>query len=234
MHTNTPYLVRRALTLGLLLGATFGIGLAQGYNTAVGLRVGRAGGLSVAQRIGKKTSLEGYVATGLFDDGTTATLLWRRHLPLVLKRVNLFVGGGAHKGWNYVEDDPEGFTSRRGDPFGLDGQVGAEVTFGRTNIALDYNVQVNFSGSLSPIRPPGMAVTLRYVLIKRESNLNIKKPWNDEDKSTEKAREKRKRQRQRDRKKRHRQKERGDKPSLRERVFGSGGDALGASIPAHG
>lgn len=186
---------------------------AQGYNTAVGLRVGRAGGLSAAQRIGKHSSLEAYFTTGLFDEGSTVTLMGRQHLPLIIKRVNLFVGGGVHKGWNYVEETSTDKV-KRGNPFGFDGQVGAEATFGRTNVALDYNVQLNLSGSLSPIRPPGMAITVRYVIDKRESNLKLNLPDFKESSDEKKAREKRKKQRAKERKR----KAKGEKPTFLERL----------------
>ncbi len=199
-----------SLLLALLLAAATSV--AQGYNTAVGLRVGRAGGVSAAQRLGKHASAEAYLTTGIFDDGTTVTLIGRRHVPILLKRFNMFVGAGLHKGWNYVEERDEK-PSRRGNPFGFDGQVGAEVTLGRTNIAFDYNVQLNISGSLSPIRPPGAAVTFRYVIDKRESKLRL--PWLKEDKAQKKAREKRKKERARRKKKRDKDE---DKRGLRERL----------------
>ena len=192
-HRARRLLGAAALTLFCLAGAS-----AQGYNTAVGLRVGRAGGLSIAQRVGKHVSAEAHLTTGLFDDGTTATLLARRHMPILLRRVNLFVGGGLHKGWNYVErdDDGERLPGQRGDPFGIDGQVGAEVTFGRFSLAYDYLPQVHLSGRLNPFRLT-QAVTLRYVIDKRDARMRVNIPWLKEDKSVERERRKRKRQRQR-------------------------------------
>ena len=213
---------RYTLSLVLVLCAT--VLAAQAYDTAVGLRVGRSGGLSAAQRLGKHASAEGYLAAGLFDSGITATLLWRRHLPLVTKRINLFVGAGAHKGWNYVEEGKGDADDKRGNPLGLDGQVGAEFAFGRTNVAFDYNVQLNFSGSLSPIRPPGAALTVRYVLNKRNPQLHIKRPWetDDEAKARWKAKDKRRKQRAREKKARRKAKakakRKGEWPSLWERL----------------
>lgn len=190
------------LAVALAFAITWlGVGPAsgQGYNLAAGLRVGRAGGMSVAQRVGKHVSAEAHLTTGIFDDGTTATLLVRRHVPLLLKRVNLFVGGGVHKGWNYVERDEAGdrLPGQRGNPFGLDAQVGAEVTFGRLNVGFDYLPQVHLSGRLNPLRLTS-ALTLRYVIDRRESKLRLKLPWLEEDRQVKRARRKRKRRRARD------------------------------------
>lgn len=173
-------------------------GAAQGYNLAGGLRVGRAGGVSVAQRIGKHWSAEAHLTTGLFTDGTTATLLARRHLPLVLRRVNVFIGAGLHQGWGYVDRDGAGerIAGQRGNPLGIDLQAGAEVTFNRFNVAFDYLPQLHFSGRLNPLRLTS-AITLRYVIDKRESRLRIKLPWLRESKDVERARRKRKRRRKR-------------------------------------
>lgn len=171
---------------------------AQGYNLAGGLRVGRAGGLSVAQRIGKHWSAEAHLTTGLFTDGTTATLLARRHLPLVLRRVNVFVGAGVHQGWGYVDRDAVGerIPGQRGNPLGVDLQAGAEVTFNRFNLAFDYLPQLHFSGRINPLRLTS-AITLRYVIDKRESRLRINLPWLEEGKDVERARRRRKRRRKR-------------------------------------
>ena len=192
----TPLRLLALVTVALFAGVS--AGSAQGYNSAVGLRVGRAGGMSVAQRVGKHVSAEAHLTTGIFDDGTTATLLVRRHVPLLLKRVNLFVGGGVHKGWDYVERDEAGdrLPGQRGNPFGLDAQVGAEVTFGRVNVAFDYLPQLHLSGRVNPLRLTS-ALTIRYVIDKRDAKLRIKLPWLEEDKQVQRERRRRKRRRRR-------------------------------------
>lgn len=171
---------------------------AQGYNLAAGLRVGRAGGMSLAQRLGKHVSAEAHLTTGLFEEGTTATLLVRRHVPLVVKRVNVFVGGGVHKGWDYVDLDARGErrAGRRGDPFGVGVQAGAEVTFGRVNVAFDYLPQIHLSGRVNPFRLTS-ALTIRYVVDRRESRLRIRLPGLTESEDVRRARRKRKRKRAR-------------------------------------
>ena len=182
-------------------------GSAQAYDAAVGLRLGRASGVSYAQRIAKRISLEAQLAAGVFDDGFTVAVLGRRHLPILGNRVNLFVGGGMHKGWGYTEQRAGEAAERTGNPFGLDGQVGAELALKRTNIAFDYSLQINLSGELNTFRPPGAALTLRYVINKRTPNVKLRYPWEsaDEAKARRKARDRRKKDRARQKRKEARQ-----------------------------
>ncbi len=180
----------------------------QGYNTAGGLRVGAGAGLDLVQRIGPKQSLELIAQNRFGTDAFTLTAVGRRHVALGLKRVNFFVGGGLHKGWGY-EDETR---SKRGDPFGITLQGGAEVTFGRTNVAFDFLPQIHLSGRVIPASF-GSAVSLRYVLIKRKSNVSIRRPWEskEEHKDRQKAREKRQ-------KAKAKAKRRGETRTLRERL----------------
>ena len=106
MRHNLPsgYPARASLlTVALMsLGLIPAAGLqAQGYDFAGGLRVGHSGGLTAAVRYAKRATAEVQATTGLLRPGTTVTLLARQHLPLVIKRVNVYVGAGVHKGWDF-------------------------------------------------------------------------------------------------------------------------------------
>lgn len=219
--TLPPLTTTTRFLLGLLLATLTTLliplsAIAQGWDLGAGLRVGESGGLSVAQRVAKRASVEGQLTTGLFTDGTTARVLLRRHVPVITKRVNVFVGVGAHKGWGYTDSDGEGRVLR-GNPFGLDAQVGIDATLRRTNLAFDYLPQVDFSGTLGAFRF-GAALTVRYVIDRRRINVSIRPPWRSKEDHEQRQRERQKRRRQREREQR-----RGERRPLRERLrVGSG------------
>ncbi len=191
--------------------------LAQGYNTAGGLRVGAGAGLSLVQRVGPKQSVEFIGQNRFGTDAFTLTVVGRRHVALGLKRINIFVGGGIHKGWGYEDE------GKRGNPFGITVQGGAEVTFGRTNVSFDILPQVHLSGRVVPASF-GSAVSLRYVISKRKSNVSIKRPWESEDEQRDREKEREKRHKERDKRKKAKSKarskarRRGETKTLRERL----------------
>ena len=201
-----PTPARAALLAPLLCLLAVADAAAQGYDLAVGLRVGAGFGVSATQRIGRRHSLEAVGQNRFGTDAFTLTLVGRRHFNLGIRRVNFFLGGGVHKGWGYAEE------GRRGDPLGLTGQAGAEVTLGRTTVALDVLPQLHLSGRVVPVSF-GSAVAVRYVLLRRKRNLSIRRPW-----ETREEQRQRERERDRRRKARAKAKRRGERPTLRERL----------------
>ena len=187
--------------------------LAQGYNTAVGLRVGQGFGPSLTQRVGRRHTLEFIGQNRFGTDAFTLTAIGRRHFNLGLKRVNFFLGAGVHKGWGYVEEGV------RANPLGLTGQVGAELTLGRTNVTFDFLPQIHLAGRVVPVSF-GSAVGLRYVLVKRKSRLRFRMPWETaaEQRERERAAEQRRKAREKRRKTRRKAERRGERPPLRERL----------------
>ena len=212
-HPSLP----RALAAALLLLALAPLAAAQGYTTAVGLRVGQGFGLSATQLVGKRYTVEAIAQNRFGTDAFTMTLIGRRHFNLGIRRVNFFLGAGLHKGWGYEE---EGQTA---NPLGLTAQAGAELTLGRTSITFDYLPQVHLAGRVVPVSF-GSALGLRYVLIPRKSRVNLRYPWEtkEEQRERQRARDKRKKEQDRAREKRRKARRkadrRGDKPSLRERL----------------
>jgi len=89
----------------------------QGYNTAIGLRLGKDLGFTLQQRLANKT--------------TAANLLLRQHLPLLSKKVNAYVGLGFGSHWQFVDDK---LTEQK---YTVPGVIGLEMTFGRLNISGD-------------------------------------------------------------------------------------------------
>ena len=73
---------------------------AQSYTTSAGMRLGTEWGLTVQQRIAKKTTLEGILQSSLQREEFTLTVLAEQHYPLISRRLNVYAGAGLHKGWN--------------------------------------------------------------------------------------------------------------------------------------
>ena len=137
--------------------------LAQSYNTAGGIRLGTDWGLTLRQRAYENFSAEMIVQSSLQREEGAFTLLGISHKPLLMRNLNLFVGGGIHAGWSSEVQNGE----RVGNPFGLDFIAGAEITIAKINISWDFKPAVNVSGGSSTFYTQ-TGVSLRYVLLKRE------------------------------------------------------------------
>jgi hypothetical protein len=86
----------RFLLLALILGSTIA-SYGQKYRTAVGPRIeSDMLGLSVQQRIGETSTLEGIAALGTRE--FSGTLLYEWHRPLLGQRLNYYIGAGGHMG----------------------------------------------------------------------------------------------------------------------------------------
>ena len=149
---------------------------AQTYTTTGGIRIGNSVGLTVNQRILKRTSLEGILQND-FNKNTYFHVLGRQHSPLITRRANVYYGGGVHFG---VQD---GTTSVAG----IDAVLGIEMTLLRLNISGDLKPQLT-SGPGRNLTLNG-AVSVRYVLVQD----NVFKKW-------EKQRQKKRRQKERQKK----------------------------------
>ncbi len=77
----------------------------QSYNTAGGLRVGQEFGLTLKQRIWDHTTIEGIAQTNFLFTKTTTKLFIERHIPVITKRLNIYLGGGIHKTWKTFESE---------------------------------------------------------------------------------------------------------------------------------
>lgn len=156
---------------------------AQSYFTAGGLRMGTDWGLTVQQRVAKKTTVELILQSSFFRKEGMVTLLGEQHTPLISRRFNLYFGGGLHKGWHTVEpiygvDEPE-----RPGPFGITAIAGVEMTIGRLNLSYDIKPALNISGGEN-FGYFQSGVSARYVI--------AKKPFWEEQKKASKKRHKKK------------------------------------------
>ena len=148
----------------LLLTATTWALTAQSYDLAFGMRLGTDWGLTVKQRIFDKTTLEGILQTSLQREEALVTLLGTQHMPFLTKRLNVYGGGGVHKGWGNVAYNTEG--NRYKDPFGLTFIGGIELSLGTLNLTYDIKPAINLVGGERRVYTQ-TGLSLRYVILKR-------------------------------------------------------------------
>jgi len=135
---------------------------AQSYNTAFGVRLDTDWGVSIQQRIANKTTIEGLLQNSFKNDRFLATVLIEQHYPILIKRLNVYAGGGIHKLWETNND------STFDNPIGLTGIVGAEFTIARVNFSWDFKPMLNIGDNVSQRLDATTALTVRYVLSKRD------------------------------------------------------------------
>lgn len=138
---------------------------AQSYNTAFGMRLGTDWGLTIRQRIAKKTTLEGILQSSLQREEAVVTLLGTQHMPFITRRLNVYAGGGLHKGWGSLDNTTEGEDYE--DPFGLTLIGGIELSLGRLNISYDIKPAFNIVGGERNMYTQ-TGISLRYIVIKRK------------------------------------------------------------------
>lgn len=136
---------------------------AQSYDTSLGMRLGTDWGLTLQQRIAHNITLEMIFQNSFRRDESMATLMVERHIPFLTKRLNLYVGGGVHKGWG--PGLRSGADDYR-DPFGLTIISGLELTIARINLSYDIKPALNFVGGDNFLYVQ-TGLSVRYVLIRQ-------------------------------------------------------------------
>lgn len=187
----------RLLLLLLLVSPCFAF--AQSYDAALGLRLGTDWGATAQLRVPqfhKNFVLEGIVQSSLQMDQGSLTVLGKQHRPLLSRRLNLFYGAGAHFGWSDELDKETG--EPVGRPVGVDGVIGLEATFARVNVAYDFKPAINVGGG-SSFLDTQTAVSVRYVIAKRNDIWDKKKEKQNRRDKKKRQRQRRKEDRQRDR-----------------------------------
>ncbi|MCC2545981.1 hypothetical protein LJY25_05955 [Hymenobacter sp. BT175] len=152
-----PRLLRLLSLTGLLITASLEA-QAQKYRTAIGLRLGGKSysGLTVQQRIGEKSTLEGLA---MFNtEEVSGTLLAERHFGIFGRSLNVYTGAGAHLGAH----------NKTGAFGGVDGLVGLEYKVAIIPLLLSFD----FKPTIEINAPERMrfptAFSIRYVLIKEK------------------------------------------------------------------
>ncbi|TXB62350.1 hypothetical protein [Phaeodactylibacter luteus] len=138
---------------------------AQSYDSAFGVRLGTDWGLTFKQRLAKKTTAELIAQSSLQREEVLLTLLGEQHMPFLTRRLNLYAGGGLHKGWGWEAADVEGSPYR--NPFGLTFIGGIELSLGRLNLSWDFKPAVNLVGGARTFYSQ-TGISLRYVVVKRK------------------------------------------------------------------
>ena len=155
------------LSFLLLSGSLAG----QTYFTAGGLRLGSDYGLSLKQRIFKKSTIEAILYSK--DNGKSnlgITLLADKHRSLITRNFNMFYGAGLSWKWEYLN----GESLEKRTSFGIPLQAGIEFTIGRINLSWDYTPILYISTSSNAFNSlKGLSV--RYVFINKKEGKRLTK-----------------------------------------------------------
>lgn len=169
----------RHLLLVLIIPASL---RAQSYDTALGMRLGTDWGLTVKQRMATKTTLEALLQSSLQREEVLITLMAEQHFPILSRRMNVYYGGGLHKGWiNETDLDQMPYKN----PFGITFIGGIELSLARLNISYDFKPAINIVGGQNNFYTQ-TGISLRYIVGKREW-----KPFSGSSKKKRKNRRKR-------------------------------------------
>ena len=134
---------------------------AQTYTTSAGLRLGDGIGISVRQKVIKRTSVEGIFYKHHKSDLAIAGAMLDHHMPVLTKRLNLYMGGGFGRAFRQPDE------SAKSSFNALLLNAGLEFTISRLNMGWDF-VPVIPMGAEDEGLTPMTAFSLRYVLIKND------------------------------------------------------------------
>lgn len=141
------------------------IGLAQDYNTGIGLRAGPFNGITIKHFVSEKAAFEGIFASRW--RGVEVTGLYEIHnRAFDVDRLKWYYGFGAHAGF-YNGDYTHNRWGERGEQYsviGLDGILGLEYSFAEIpfNLSIDWKPTFNFFG-YSGFWGDGGALSIRYI-----------------------------------------------------------------------
>jgi hypothetical protein len=136
----------------------------QGYGMAVGIRVGNSFGLTAKQQIALRATAEFIVENNISDKSTTVSILAMRHVNIISRVGNFYIGGGVHRIW--AENDAQ--------QNGISGIGGFEFNFKKFNLSADYKPQINFSGNKFNSQ---VGISLRYIIFDRPFKNDNWKFW---------------------------------------------------------
>ncbi len=154
-------MMNKYLFFGFLLFLSSHV-IGQGYNTAIGVRLGDDLGFTVQQRIANRTTIEGLFYGGRSNPDTYANVLAQRHFSLLSKKLNAYVGLGLGSHWQYVNEEFED------QQFTIPGVIGLEATFGRLNLSGDVMPHLILNNNDERSYKSIANVSLRIVIVKRK------------------------------------------------------------------
>lgn len=132
----------------------------QSYNTTAGLRLGDGIGMTIRQRVLKRTSIEGIFYQHHKSDQTIAGIMAAHHMPVLTRRLNLYIGGGP--GWIFANADEGNSSSDQA----IMGNAGLEFTLGKINLSWDFIPVIPMSREGQGLTTL-TAFSLRYVVFKK-------------------------------------------------------------------
>ena len=141
--------------------------IAQKYNTIAGIRIADDFGISFAQRVANKLTVELNIQPGTFAGRQMTTIIAKQHYPLLTKRFNFFMGAGLYsrKIPEVNIDIPQQKSTQ-----GLALSFGAEFSIGKLSISTDYLPLVTLANNGSNQRfYTTSGFSIRYILIGRDS-----------------------------------------------------------------
>ncbi len=145
---------------------------AQSYFTTGGIRLGSDYGLSLKQRILKKTTVEAILSSeGEVNSNLGLSLLYDRHRSILTRNFNLFYGAGIGWRWDYVNDETG---NHKYSSFGIPIQAGIEFSIGRINLSWDYT-PVLFLSSKTNAFTSSKGLSVRYVFVNKKEGKKIMK-----------------------------------------------------------
>ncbi|MEM6967643.1 MAG: hypothetical protein AAF573_22970 [Bacteroidota bacterium] len=176
------------ITFLLFFGGSAAL-LAQAYRTVGGLRLGTGTGsgiaLSLVQKVGKRSTIEGIFQPSFNNGFASADLLYKQHNKILFKRFNIYSGAGLHQEWRPKDDENASKAHT-----GFSGIVGGEITFKKWNVSWDYLPSVNVLGGDTKFRHQS-AVTLRMVIVPKKKKKIHWKFWKKKKTKKEIRRERR-------------------------------------------
>ena len=144
----------------LLLLALAASASAQKYNTALGARLGGGNyGITLQQRVASRVTIEGIA--GLREREYSGTVLGEYHFGILGPSLNYYFGAGGHLGHN----------KDTGDFGGFDGLVGVEYKVAFLPVVLSFDFKPTLEINSDDYARFPTAFSIRYVFIKRRTNL---------------------------------------------------------------
>jgi hypothetical protein len=131
---------------------------AQGYGTALGLRLSGGFGGTLQQQVSVHWTVEGIVQGNFASKDITLTFLGENHKSLLSKKFNAYSGLGIHKTW-------AGAGSSTLGSGGITGIIGAELALGDFCISADFKPNLTVFGCFGLNAEAG--ISLRYIIAGR-------------------------------------------------------------------
>lgn len=165
---------KRLFTL-LVIGTLIFKANGQSYNTTFGFRLGEQLGFNITQRVVNHTTVDLNLSNGLFSNKKFVNFNVRQHYPVITRRFNFYLGAGVFSE-SFIQDANYDAVDFNFDRSGVSGVLGAEVTFGRLNLSIDYMPKyiVKNKSAVNSLQADS-AFSIKYVLWKRKGWL--KKMW---------------------------------------------------------